>query len=177
MQEQKELRLIVRIMNKDLDGNLPIYRALMKIKGLGHRMSRIIAYEFEKNCKIPYDQALGSIPEEMDEKLEEIVSNPEKFNIPSWLYNRRKDYETGKNMHQVMVDLDFSIRKDIERMKKIKAYKGVRHMYGLPVRGQRTRSSFRKRGATVGVVKKEAKAAAAGPAKAEAKGESKEKKK
>src|SRR3989338_9415693 len=90
MQEQKELRLIVRIMNKDLDCNLPIYRALMKIKGLGHRMSRIMAYEFEKNCKIPYDQALGSIPEEMDEKLEEIVSNPEKFNIPSWLYNKKR---------------------------------------------------------------------------------------
>ena len=28
-------------------------------------------------------------------------------------------------------------------MKKIKSYRGIRHMFGLPVRGQRTRSNFR----------------------------------
>ena len=165
MQEQ-ELRLIVRVMNKDIDGKLPLYRALMKIKGISHRMARIIAYAFEKKHNFPYDELLGNLPEDMDKKLEEIINSPDKFGIPAWACNRRKDFETGKTTHHVMVDLDFDLRKDLERMKKIKSYKGVRHMHGLPVRGQRTRSSFRKRGATVGVVKKEAKAAAA-PAKKE----------
>jgi len=166
MAQEQELRLIVRIMNKDLDGNLPIHRALMKIKGLSHRMARIMAYAFEKNCKIPFDETLGKLPEEMDKKLEEIVASPEKFGIPAWSFNRRKEFETGKNSHHVMVDLDFDLRKDLERMKIIKSYKGIRHMYGLPVRGQRTRSSFRKRGSTVGVIKKDVKKAAA-PAKSD----------
>ncbi|MDO8646966.1 MAG: 30S ribosomal protein S13 [Candidatus Diapherotrites archaeon] len=174
MQEQ-ELRLIVRIVNKDLDGRLPIYRALMKIKGISHRMARSIAYVFEKNTKVPFDMQLGNLQENMDSKLEEIIQSPQKFGIPKWTFNRQKDIETGTDIHHVMVDLDFDLRKDLERMKRIKSYRGVRHMYGLPVRGQRTRSSFRKRGATVGVMKKDAKTAA-GPAKPAA-GAKEEKKK
>ncbi len=43
-------------------------------------------------------------------------------------------------------------------MKKIKSYKGVRHMFGLTVRGQRTRSNFRKNKGKVrlGVTRKKA---------------------
>ena len=156
MQEQ-EIRLIVRIAGKDLDGRLPIYRALQKIKGIGQRMSRMIAYSFEKSTKIPYDSIIGNLPENMDAKLEEIALKPELAGVPTWVLNRRKDFETGKNTHHILSELDFDIRKDLERMKKIKSYRGVRHMYGLPVRGQRTRSSFRKRGSTVGVIKKDAK--------------------
>jgi small subunit ribosomal protein S13 len=33
---------------------------------------------------------------------------------------------------------------DIKRLKKIKAYRGVRHSAHLPVRGQRTKANFRK---------------------------------
>lgn len=160
MHEEQEVRLIVRIAGKDIDGRLTIIMALTKIKGLSHRMARAIACAFEKQYNIPFDTVLGEIPEEMDNKLEEIILKPEKFGIPEWMMNRRKDFETGASLHHVMVDLDFDLRKDLERMKKIKSYRGVRHMYGLPVRGQRTRSSFRKRGATIGVVKKDAKAAA-----------------
>lgn len=43
----------------------------------------------------------------------------------------------------------------------MRAYRGVRHQHGLPVRGQRTRGSFRKN-KTVGVQKKKAMAARAG---------------
>lgn len=174
MQEQ-ELRLIVRIASKDLDGRLPIYMALMKIKGIGQRMARMMAYSFQKSTKVPYDSILGMLPESMDEKLEQIVLKPESHGIPSWALNRRKDFESGENYHHIMADLDFDLRKDLERMKKIKSYKGVRHMYGLPVRGQRTRSSFRKRGSTVGVVKKDAKGGAAAAAKPAAAKEEKKK--
>ncbi len=42
--------------------------------------------------------------------------------------------------------MDLKLRKefDLKRMKKIKSYKGVRHIVGLPVRGQRTKANFRR---------------------------------
>ncbi|HSW89772.1 MAG TPA: 30S ribosomal protein S13 [Patescibacteria group bacterium] len=50
------------------------------------------------------------------------------------------------------------IRENIERLKRIGAYRGVRHAHGLPVRGQRTRVNARtKRGRrmTIGALSKE----------------------
>jgi small subunit ribosomal protein S13 len=168
MSEEKELRLIVRVMGKDLDGNLSLERGLRKIKGIGQRMSKGISFAFEQKYGFKHDEKLGFMGEDLDKKLEEIIAHPDGNGMPSWMMNRRGDFETGKTAHHVMNDLDFDIRKDLERMKKIRSYRGVRHMYGLPVRGQRTRSSFRKRGSVVGVVKKDVKAAAAPAKKGEA---------
>ena len=96
---------------------------------------------------------IGELTDEEVKKLEEIVLNPEKHGIPAFLLNRRNDPETGENLHKTSSDLIFTRKTDIDTMKKIQCYKGVRHQFGLPVRGQRTRSSFRT-GAKVGVVKK-----------------------
>ncbi|MBM3281812.1 MAG: 30S ribosomal protein S13 [Candidatus Diapherotrites archaeon] len=162
-----EIRYIVRIANKDLNGSIPIYRALTGIKGIGIRMARMIAYQFQKEHNISYNTPLGQLPESMDAQLEAIVLAPQKHGIPAWTTNRSKMHE-GKNVHLVMNDLDFAIRNDLQTMKKLKSYKGLRHSLGLTVRGQRTRTSGRKRGSSVGVEKKvEAKPAA--PAKAEGK--------
>jgi SSU ribosomal protein S13P len=68
------------------------------------------------------------------------------------MYNRRKDYETGIDLHLVTNDVIFYARNDIEREKKIKSWRGVRHALGLKVRGQRTRTTGRT-GITVGVRK------------------------
>ena len=52
--------------------------------------------------------------------------------------------------------LSFTQDNDIKMMKKIKSYKGVRHILGQPVRGQRTKSNFRKnKGKVLGVKRKE----------------------
>ncbi|MBN1941376.1 MAG: 30S ribosomal protein S13 [Candidatus Diapherotrites archaeon] len=165
---EKEIRYIVRIANKDLDGKLPIFIALKGIKGISHRMAKNIAIAFEKENQVPFNSNIGLIPENLDKKLEEIVLHPEKHGIPKWCLNRRKDLETGEDMHMVMSDLDFGLRKDIQRMNETKSYKGLRHSWGLTVRGQRTKSTHRGKGPVVGVTKKDAKAAAA-PAKKEEK--------
>ena len=73
--------------------------------------------------------------------------------MPVWLLNRRKDYSTGKDLHVTGSDLVISLRNDLNRLRKIRSYRGIRHEQGLPVRGQRTRTSFRK-GASVGVTHK-----------------------
>ena len=49
-------------------------------------------------------------------------------------------------------DIPFTLRNDIERERITASWRGYRHLSGLKVRGQRTRTSGRKGGA-VGVAK------------------------
>ncbi|KKQ02162.1 MAG: 30S ribosomal protein S13 [Candidatus Roizmanbacteria bacterium GW2011_GWA2_36_23] len=60
--------------------------------------------------------------------------------------------------YKVEGDLKENINENIKRLKEISSYRGIRHIRGLPVRGQRTRSNARtKRGKrkTVGALRKE----------------------
>ncbi len=150
-----DLRYIVRISGKDLNGELPIHRALQGIKGISHRAARNSAIIFEKETGTKMETLLGKLDESMDSKLEDIVQNPGKHNLPSWTFNRRKDIEDGQDRHVIMADLDFAKRKDLQRLNEIKSYRGLRLSWGLPVRGQRTKSTHRGKGGTVGVRKKD----------------------
>jgi len=67
--------------------------------------------------------------------------------------NRRRDPKDGTTSQVVANGWDTKIREDLEKMKKIKLHKGLRHYFGLRVRGQHTCSTGR-RGKTVGVAKK-----------------------
>ena len=56
-------------------------------------------------------------------------------------------------------DLKKEIRENIDRLKAIKCYRGIRHIVGLPARGQRTKTNARTRKGkkkTVGSLTKEA---------------------
>ncbi|MDP4009821.1 MAG: 30S ribosomal protein S13 [Candidatus Shapirobacteria bacterium] len=56
-------------------------------------------------------------------------------------------------------DLKREIRENIERLKAIKSYRGIRHIVGLPARGQRTKTNSRTRKGkrkTIGSLTKEA---------------------
>ena len=97
----------------------------------------------------------GTLTDDEVKLLEEIVSDPAKYNIPSWMLNRRQDYTTGEDKHVVSNDLIMFLREDIMRLRKIRAYRGIRHERGLKSRGQRTKSTGR-RGSIVGVQKKKA---------------------
>jgi len=145
----KEIRGIIRIAGTDIKGENQLFTSLQRIKGVGGTLANAICrvHNFDRNRKV------GTLTDSEIKKIEETLKNPTKFGIPSWIVNRRKNLETGEDRHLVGPDLTFSQQQDIKRMIKIKSYKGVRHMFGLPVRGQRTRSSFRK-GRTVGVVRK-----------------------
>ncbi len=60
--------------------------------------------------------------------------------------------------YRVEGDLREEVSENIKRLKEITSYRGIRHMRGLPVRGQRTKSNSRtKKGKrkTVGALKKE----------------------
>jgi len=141
---------IMRILQTDIPGNLQIYPALTRIKGVSWSLSNSICNKigFDKKRKIV------SLSKEEITKLEGFIKNLE---LPAHLFNRRKDFDTGENMHLTGADLDLRKEFDIKRLKKIKSYKGLRHSLGQPVRGQRTRGHFRQKGKAVGVVKKKLK--------------------
>lgn len=147
----KEFRHIVRIAGTDLDGGKKLVYGLTKIKGIGVAMATSIAQVANLD---PY-MRIGDLSDEDVEKIESIIKDPLKYGIPARLLNRRKDLETGKDFHLIGPDLALRIKSDIDLMKEIKCWKGVRHMYGLKVRGQRTRTTGRT-GKTVGVRRKAA---------------------
>lgn len=139
-EEVKELKHLVRIANTDLDGRKHVVYALEKIKGVGINFAHAIC----KVTKINPATKIGALSDEDIKKLIEATLKPAELGLPVWFLNRRKDLETGKNMHLLTSELQFTIENDIKLMKKIKSYKGIRHMMGQPVRGQRTRSHFRR---------------------------------
>ncbi len=157
--QSADFRHIVRVANTDLEGEKQLHMALHKIKGVSFMLSNFICY----SAKVDPRKIAGELKDDEAARLEDVIKNPAKYNCPVWLLNRRKDYETGQDMHLINTDLNLAIDEDLKRMKKVKSYKGIRHMWGQPVRGQRTKSNFRKNKgkASLGVQKKKVAAPAA----------------
>jgi len=147
LQKKKQIN-IVRLMETNVNGDRPLISAIMSIKGVGPIYGNAVCFAFGNPMKKVSDLSDAEI-----DKIEDIIANPQKYRIPSWLFNRRRDPETGDDRHAAVSSLQFTKTMDINRMKKLRSYKGIRHMFGLPVRGQRTRGSFRK-GKSVGVRRK-----------------------
>jgi small subunit ribosomal protein S13 len=140
---------LVRVVNVDLDGNKPIFYAMIKIKGIDYSFANAVL----KLANVERLKRAGYLTEEEIKRISEIIENPQKNGIPVWMLNRRKDYTTGADQHILSGDIKFIQSNDIRRMQKIKSRRGLRHQAKLPVRGQRTKSNFRK-GTTLGVRRK-----------------------
>lgn len=154
----QETQQIIRLVETNIDGKKEVAAAIRRIDGISFMFANAIvkAGHFQK-------KKIGDLSEDDIKTLESIILHPEKHGIPAWMLNRRKDPVTGEAKHLTSSTLEFTQRMDINEMKKMKTYKGIRHSLGLPVRGQRTRASFRS-GKSVGVVKKKAQPGAAKPA-------------
>ncbi|MFH1210373.1 MAG: 30S ribosomal protein S13 [archaeon] len=149
MDKPKEFKQLVRIGGADIPGGKQLYHALCRIKGVSYSFSNAICITLNLNKRMP----IGDMSDSDLKKVEDVLSDPSKYNIPSWMVNRRKDYDEGTDKHIISTDIKFRRDFDIKRLKTIRAYRGMRHALGLPVRGQSTRSHFRT-GGTVGVKKK-----------------------
>merc|ERR1712043_41633 len=140
---------ILRVMNTNIDGKRNIMFAITAIKGIGRRYANIVL----KKAYIDLSKRAGELSEEEVEKIITIISNPRQYKIPDWFLNRQKDIVDGKYSQVLSNALDNKLREDLERMKKIRVHRGLRHYWGLRVRGQHTKTTGR-RGKTVGVSKK-----------------------
>lgn len=150
---EENLKYIVRIANTDLNGKKQIGVAITKIKGIG----RILANGICTSIGLNMQKKAGALSDAEIKKLNEIIVDLSSISIPEWMYNRRKDYETGENKHLINANLKFTQDNDIKRERKTKSNTGMRHSWGLPVRGQRTKSNFRRNKGKVQSVKRKKK--------------------
>nr|CAL69108.1 TPA: putative 40S ribosomal protein S18 [Spadella cephaloptera] len=140
---------ILRVMNTNIDGRRKIMFAMTSIKGCGRRFSNIVC----KKADVDMTKRAGELSDEEVERVVTIMNNPRQYKIPDWFLNRQKDVKDGKYSQVLSNGLDNKLREDLERLKKIRAHRGLRHYWGLRVRGQHTKTTGR-RGCTVGVSKK-----------------------
>ncbi|CAD2214181.1 small subunit ribosomal protein S18e [Angomonas deanei] len=139
---------IVRLLNTNVEGKRKVAFALRMVKGVGIRF----AYMICKKAGIDTERRAGTLTADELDKVAEIIADPAKFKIPDWFLNRQRDPKTGKTEHLSSSMVDTRLREDLERLKKMRAHRGIRHHYGLRVRGQHTCTSGRG-GRTVGVRK------------------------
>jgi len=138
-EKPKEYASIVRIMQTDIPGHKTTLAGLTYIKGVSWTISNAMC----KILKLDPNKKISELGESDTKKIIEFLKNPK---LPSYLYNRRKDFETGEDSHLVTTDLEMKKEFDIRRLKKIRSYRGLRHAFGRPTRGQRTKSNFRSKG-------------------------------
>jgi len=131
---------LIRIVGTDINSELSLLYGLSKIKGISIMFANAICtiLKYDKNAKI------SSLSEKDIEKLEEFLSNPIKTGVPTWLLNQRKEHVSGEDFHLVSKDIDFNMLQLKRRVGKLKTYKALRYRANLPVRGQRTKSNFRR---------------------------------
>lgn len=107
---------MTNLLGKDLNKNSIVLHSVSKVFGLGLHSSKIMLNDLNigNNCRI--------------KELNQNVF----FKIVKWIeYNK------------ILLDdaLKYKTLSDIDKLKSIKVYRGLRHIYKLPVRGQRTRTN------------------------------------
>ena len=142
-------KVFFRKLRTQVDGNAKVEHGLTQIRGIGRRFAQSIV----RVAGIDSNLRIGAIAEKDLNRIEEIILNPIENGIPSWMVNRPKDLRTGEYLHIIGNKLEITVKRDVDRMKKIKSYKGVRHHLKLKVRGQKTKSTGRH-GLVVGVTRR-----------------------
>lgn len=143
-----DFKYIIRLSNTDIDGEKRVIYGLTTVKGVGLHMASLITDE----TGIDRYMKVGDLTDAQIEKLQNAIDDITK-SAPKWMLNHRKDYDTGEDIHLIGNEIDVRLRDEINIMKKIRSYRGIRHERGLPVRGQRTKANNR-RGLALGVSKK-----------------------
>ena len=128
---------LIRILGKDIPGSKKVLAGLTRVKGISWAFGNSVC----KKLKIKEDKKIEDLTEKEINEISEFIKNPE---VPVFLKNRRKDFDSGEDKHLNGPDLKLRKDFDIKRLRKIRAYRGARHAMGLPTRGQKTRSNFRK---------------------------------
>jgi len=147
-QEDEDFQYIVRIANTDIDGGKTVVMGIAQIKGIGRHLAVLIADSTGLDIKLK----MGKLTDPQIEKIKQVLENLTNI-APGWMLNHRKDMDTGEDIHLISGEVDLRLRDDINLLKMIRSYRGIRHESGLAVRGQRTRANNR-RGLALGVSKK-----------------------
>ncbi|QSZ67744.1 30S ribosomal protein S13 [Methanofollis aquaemaris] len=150
MDQEEEIKYFVRVRDTDLDGTKMALIALTGIKGIGRHAAKIITQQAEINPRA----ILGKMADDEIDRIRTAVDNYTS-SVPTWMLNRPIDILSGKPRHLMASEVGLTLEEDINTMRKIRSYRGIRHETGQKVRGQRTKSTGRT-GTTVGVSRKKA---------------------
>ncbi|CAN6671214.1 small ribosomal subunit protein uS13B [Trichomonascus vanleenenianus] len=145
--EKNSFQHILRLLSTNIDGRIKIVYALTQIRGVGPRYANLVC----KKADVDLAKRAGELTVEELERIVTIIQNPTQYKIPAWFLNRQRDWTDGKDYHLLMNGLDNKIREDLERMKRSRAHRGLRHFWMLKVRGKR---SSARRGKAMGVIRK-----------------------
>lgn len=126
-------------MNTNIDGNTKILYAITKIPGVGRRFSHVVL----KKAEIDSNKRAGELTKEEVERMVAVIANPTQFKVPTWMLNNQKDFVSGKDEHLVSTSLHTKLRNNLERLKKARVHRGLRHYWGIRVRGQHTKTTGR----------------------------------
>ncbi|PIO61723.1 ribosomal protein S13p/S18e, partial [Teladorsagia circumcincta] len=110
------------------------------LTGVGRRFAFLCC----RKADVDVTKRAGELSEDDFEKIVTIMQNPAQYKIPNWFLNRQKDIKDGKYSQLLSTGVDNKLREDLERLKKIRLHRGLRHYWGLRVRGQHTKTTGRK---------------------------------
>lgn len=143
---KKDFKYIIRIANSDIKGEKGLGIALKNIKGVSYSISNYICKKTGLNPKMK----AGNLSDMDVKKISDVITN--LSSAPAWMLNRKKDPVSGESKHIISNELLIVKDTEMREVKKLKSYRGIRHMHNLPVRGQKTRSNFRRnKGKVLGV--------------------------
>jgi len=142
---------ILRVLNTNIEGKIKIINALTAIKGIGRRFATVVL----KKAGIDTTKRAGELTLADLDKVVDVIQHPRQYKIPDWMLNRQKDVVDGKYQQIVSNALDAKLREDLARLRRMRCHRGLRHHWGLRVRGQHTKTTGRKGNKAVGVAKKE----------------------
>lgn len=145
--EEEDHEVLVRIFGYDVPGSKNVFVGLTRVKGVSWAVSNAVCIKL----KMPHSKKISELSKDDIVKIEKFMRT---IDLPHYMKNRRFDPESGETSHLYGSDLDIAREFDIKREKKMKSYRGFRHTYGQPSRGQRTKSHFRKKGQGTGIKKK-----------------------
>ncbi len=108
---------------------------------------RIVGINIPDNKKIeyslPYIYGIGLPSSKKLLKLAQVDPNKRAKDLTPQEVNRLK--ETIEKNYKIEGDLRRELMMNIKSLREIGTYRGLRHMRGLPVRGQRTKTNSRTR--------------------------------
>ena len=135
----EDFQHILRILNTNIDGKIKVMFALTKIPGVGRRFANLIC----KKAEVDHSKRAGDMSADEVEKIVSIIQNPKQFKVPDWFLNRQRDWKSGKSNQLFAQNVASKLREDLERLKKIRSHRGIRHYWGVRVRGQHTKTTGR----------------------------------
>ena len=144
----EDFSYILRMADTDMDGQKTLATALTAVRGVGPRT----AIQICKNTGFDPASLAGHLSAEEQESLRVAIEGYAET-VPLWMLNRQRDIETGDELHLTGQQVTLTLEDDINRLRTMKCYRGVRHASGNKVRGQRGRSNGRG-GLTLGVSRK-----------------------